>query len=495
MILMYHKIYPDTPTIWWVSADDFYRQMCEIQHKKVVYLDDYDPNNPNHVVITFDGVYKNVHDFALPILKKFGYPFELFISGDHIGKDNDFDTVDKRTGKPTNEPQALFANYSELKILVKSRGRLQWHSKSHPNLSTLNNDQVKNELKIPQKIKKLDSNGFKWFAYPHGEFNKSVITEVKKSFRGALSVIQGDDKSIYKLNRTTVVNSSSFKKNTIGVVIPCYNYGTFLSEAIDSVLHQTRPADKILILDDCSNDNTPDVAEIYQQKFPNKIQYIRNEKNLGIVANFNKGVNLISTDYVCLLGADNRFVSNYLEKTSKILDAHDEVSIAYTDFALFGPEASQMFSRMPLDRRGEILENTFYLVKFPNFTKEAIKNLHEINFMHGSSLFRKTAFDEVGGYIKTTKAEDHNLFQRMIENGWKAKRVPEPILEYRQHSVNQANTKLISMAEIKFYKEQYKELKRIKSSKMWQILFLIKEPKKATKKIILKLIENLASKI
>ena len=93
MILMYHKIYPDSPTMWWVDVDNFYRQMCELKCRKVVSLDDYDPADPDHVVITFDGVYKNVLTFAAPILKDFGYPFELFVTSDYIGKDNSFDTV------------------------------------------------------------------------------------------------------------------------------------------------------------------------------------------------------------------------------------------------------------------------------------------------------------------------------------------------------------------------------------------------------------------
>lgn len=499
MILMYHKIYPETPTPWWVSVDTFYKQMCEIQHKKVVYLDDYDPNNPDHVVITFDGVYENVYKFALPILKKFNYPFELFISGDHIGKTNDFDTIDKRTGQPTNEPAALFSNNTQLKKMIEGGGRLQWHTRSHPNLTLLSKKELETELTIPQKIKKEDAKGFSWFAYPHGEFNEQVVTETKKRFKGGLSVEQGNDNNIYYLNRFTITETTSLKKATIGVIIPSYNYGQFLPDAIESVLHQTRSVDKILILDDCSSDNTQEIATIYKKQHPKLIEYIRNNENLGIVANFNKGVNHIDTDYICLLGADNRFLSTYIEKTARILDENDSVAIAYTDFALFGPNASEMFSRMPLDRRGEIIENKIFKVHFPNFTKNAVKNLNDINFMHGSSLFRKKAFIEVGGYIKTIKAEDHNLFQRIVENGYKAKRVPEAILEYRQHSISQANTKLISLAELRFYKGEYKrvssELQQIYSSKLWKILFLIKQPKQAIKLYSIKFFEKIVYKI
>ncbi len=111
----------------------------------------------------------------------------------------------------------------------------------------------------------------------------------------------------------------------------------------------------------------------------------------------------------------------------------------------------------------------------------------------------KKTFLSVGGYVKTKKAEDHNLFQRMVENGYKAKRVPKAILEYRQHSALQANTKLISLAELKFYKEEYKrvsqELQKIYSSRAWQILFLVKQPKKAIKQYIVNFFELVLLKI
>ncbi|HEX7017306.1 MAG TPA: hypothetical protein VF209_00130, partial [Patescibacteria group bacterium] len=77
---MYHKIHPDSPNMWWVTVDNFYRQLLELEHKEVVYLDEYDPQSQNQVVITFDGVYQNVLEYAAPLLKKFHYPFELFVT-------------------------------------------------------------------------------------------------------------------------------------------------------------------------------------------------------------------------------------------------------------------------------------------------------------------------------------------------------------------------------------------------------------------------------
>ena len=154
---MYHKVDIESPTMWWVTVDNFYRQMLELASKQVVYLDDYNPQNSNHVVITFDGIYKNVLKYAAPILQDLGYPFELFISSNYIGIDNSFDI---------EEPLTQFADFQELKTLVSMGGRLQWHTKSHPDLS-IENDEVHilDELDIPENCKELDVKGFNWFAY------------------------------------------------------------------------------------------------------------------------------------------------------------------------------------------------------------------------------------------------------------------------------------------------------------------------------------------
>ena len=495
MILMYHKIYLESPSIWWVDIDSFYRQMVELQSKKVVYLDEYDPTNPDHVVITFDGVYENVYKYALPILKKFNYPFELFITSKYIGKDNSFDTVDKRTGQPVNEPLAPFCNKQQLKELVKGGGRMQWHTVSHPNLTQSTQKELSSEITVPKTISALDKNGFKWIAYPHGEFNEEVLTHVKTKFEGGLSVIQGNDSDKYCFNRITVTNDSKFSKKTVGVIIPSYNYGSYLVEAIESVLKQTYLPHEILIIDDHSKDNTPEIGAYYAQQYPNLIRYVRNEKNLGVIRCFNKAVNLMTTEYVAFLGADNRFFTNYIEKTLSVILKNENCAVAYTDFVLFGPLASSMYQKVQKDRRAGQIDEQFYLVTFPESTDEQKKKIQKENYIHGSSLFSKDAFEQVGGYSKSkNRAEDHNLFYGMISNGYDAIKAHDTLLEYRQHSESQENTKLISIAELDFYKKKSRkledEINAIKSLKFWKAYILYKYPKVTIKKQIKKLLSK-----
>lgn len=455
--------------MWWVNVNAFWKQMEELRRYKVVYLDDYDPSNKECVVITFDGVYENVYKYAFPILKKYGYPFELFIIGKSIGKENDFD-------QPI-EPPAKFANMEQLKIMVSEGGRLQWHSKTHKDLSSIIDPvNLEEELKIPEHIKKIDPNGFNWFAYPHGKQSLLLSERVKKSFRGAVSCNEGNSNDRYQLNRITVTNETCFSKSTVSLIIPNYNYGCFAAEAIESALRQTVAPDEIIFIDDCSTDNSIEVAERYEN-----IKIIRNKKNLGIVKNFNKAVSLTKCDYICFLGADNRLRSDYVEKCKFALDTHKDAAIAYTSVVLFGPRAEVEALRV---NAIPVLPNKdVFLWEFPEFNDESKSMLHVSNFIHGSSMYRRSAYDEVGGYIETNGPEDHNLFLRMVKKGWTAVLVPEFLLEYRQHSNDQRNIQINYAMELAYACRQIKLYKK-RLDQSNKILNKIKHAMPAIKRVL-----------
>jgi glycosyltransferase involved in cell wall biosynthesis len=272
-----------------------------------------------------------------------------------------------------------------------------------------------------------------------------------------------------------MANQRSFKDGNIAVIIPCYNYGYFLAEAIESVLCQTRPPDEILITDDCSTDITMEIALEYQKKYPNLIKYNRNETNLGLVENFNKGVSLTNSNHISFLSADDRFRSDYIDKVSEVLVSDCNIGIAYTDLLLFGERAKMVYDEFPNEWKGPMIKNCHYIIHFPDFDSRAKILLEKQNFIHGSSMFTRNAFYEVGGFVeKKGIPVDHNFFLRITKKGWLARRVPHPILEYRQHSRSQARIIIGLNGELNFYKERVKklevELNNIYNSNGWKFL-------------------------
>jgi GT2 family glycosyltransferase len=451
MILMYHKVHPTSPSMWWVEVDHFYRQMWELQSYRVVTLDDYDAADPDHAVITFDGVYDNVLRYAAPIMERFGYPFELFVTGDTMGGDNAFDR---------GEPAARFADAAELERLQHMGGRVQWHTRSHPDMSRLSDTaRIAAELEVPAALR-AGPGGCRWFAYPYGRFDDRVRAEVSTRFVGAVSCDVGSDDDRFTLLRRTVTNETSFRRGSVSCIIASYNYGGLLTEAVESVLRQTIPPQEILISDDCSHDETQAVAREFASQYPDRIRYNRNERNLGIVDHFNRAVSLVSGDYVVILGGDNRLRSNYVEDCAALLERGADVAIAYTDVDLFGARAAAIYRDFPQEMRGRI-RGDMHRVEFPPADAVDAAQLAKGNVIHGSSMWRRSAFDQVGGYVaRSDRPEDHDLFARMLGAGWRAAKADRTSLEYRQHSTDQANIRFTSHATLLHYMEKSRRLER-----------------------------------
>ncbi len=101
------------------------------------------------------------------------------------------------------------------------------------------------------------------------------------------------------------------------IVIACYNYGHFLERAVDSALAQNDSNFEVIVVDDGSTDNTPDVA----QGYGNRIIYHR-QQNAGHCATNNKGVSLASGEWICFLDADDELLPDALENFRRAIMQH-----------------------------------------------------------------------------------------------------------------------------------------------------------------------------
>lgn len=113
----------------------------------------------------------------------------------------------------------------------------------------------------------------------------------------------------------------------VSVCIPSYNCAPFLAEALDSVLNQSYTDFELLIIDDCSTDSSAEIIARYAERDA-RIVFLRNETNLGMVANWNRCLHEARGEYIRYLFADDLFASPAcLEKMTAALDADREVSL------------------------------------------------------------------------------------------------------------------------------------------------------------------------
>ncbi|MGI8730950.1 MAG: glycosyltransferase family 2 protein [Solirubrobacteraceae bacterium] len=111
----------------------------------------------------------------------------------------------------------------------------------------------------------------------------------------------------------------------VSVCIPTYNYAKFLAAAIDSVLAQTFEDFELIVSDNASTDETPAVLDRYAAQ--PALRVYRNERNLGLFANFNRCLELARGEYVKFLCADDWLDPRYLAEAVTVMDDHPEATL------------------------------------------------------------------------------------------------------------------------------------------------------------------------
>jgi glycosyltransferase involved in cell wall biosynthesis len=123
-------------------------------------------------------------------------------------------------------------------------------------------------------------------------------------------------------------SSGSERMSSVDVVIPSYNYARYLPVCVKSVLEQEGVDVRVLILDDCSTDNTPEVGA--QLAKDPRVEYRRHVKNMRHIATYNEGLmGWASADYCLLLSADDALAPGSLRRATQVMNEHPEVSMVY----------------------------------------------------------------------------------------------------------------------------------------------------------------------
>jgi glycosyltransferase involved in cell wall biosynthesis len=193
----------------------------------------------------------------------------------------------------------------------------------------------------------------------------------------------------------------------VSVVIPCYNQGEFLPEAVESVRSQTHKNLEIIIVDDGSDDGK---TSAICQAFEGPGVRVLATSNQGLAAARNNGIALASGTYILPLDADDRIAPEYIEKAVEVLERDIDVGIVYCKARLFGAVEGEW--RLPDYSLEEILKD---------------------NVIFCSALFRKDDWEIVGGYDPGMVYgwEDYDFWLSLIERGRKVHRLQEHYFFYR----------------------------------------------------------------
>lgn len=208
-------------------------------------------------------------------------------------------------------------------------------------------------------------------------------------------------------------------------MVAAYNHARYVVGALNSVLAQTTPPDRLIITDDASSDTTVSAIEGWLKQTGADAKTIFHPQNRGICATFNEALAHVTTDVVTFMSADDEMIDNRLQRQlDRFVGAPETTAAVYSD-AVVIDEAGRPTGRL-----------------FSDGYRFAGQSLPEGNLFQDlcggnwipapTVLLRTAAVREVGGYDEALAVEDYDLWLRLSRR-FDFARVDEPLIRYREH--------------------------------------------------------------
>lgn len=196
----------------------------------------------------------------------------------------------------------------------------------------------------------------------------------------------------------------------VSIIIPCFNAGRLLLEAVESALAQTYPDLEVIVVDDGSTDDETRLA-LAELKHNTNVTVIRQE-NRGASAARNAGISAASGMYIMPLDADDLIEPNYVKQAVPVLTTHNDVGLVYCRADFFGDQSGP-----------------WGLAEF-SWSQVLVHNM-----VFCTALYRQEDWLAVGGYDESMVSgrEDHDFVLRILGLGRRVHRLDEVLFHYRQH--------------------------------------------------------------
>lgn len=199
----------------------------------------------------------------------------------------------------------------------------------------------------------------------------------------------------------------------VSIVIPCYNDGLYIEEAVSSALNQTYLNIEVIVVDDGSNAETKTVLK----KIEPKISQLITQENQGQSTARNVGIKASKGDLILVLDSDDYFEPSFCEEAVAVFSSDVSIKIVTC-------QATLLFS----DNKKELY--------IPNGGD--ISSFMYGNCALGTSMFKKEDWKSINGYDKTMRNgfEDWEFFIRLLKSGGTAFVIQKPLYTYRKREVS-----------------------------------------------------------
>jgi teichuronic acid biosynthesis glycosyltransferase TuaG len=232
----------------------------------------------------------------------------------------------------------------------------------------------------------------------------------------------------------------------ISIIIPAYNASKFLLETLESVKNQSYTNWEIVLVNDCSKDNTIKLVKEFSESISNTVKLITNKTNSGVSVSRNVAVENSSGSWLALLDSDDVWLPNHLETLMNEVTKDPELSFIYAGCYVFLDDVKNVIFKQEITKE---MEDDFNVSLFT----------HKIGINPCTAMLHKNSWNTVGGMVqKLHPAEDKDLFFGIAKKGFKFKFSNHYTALYRKHSNASAasnNEAKMGLASIGIYEKHF----------------------------------------
>jgi len=239
----------------------------------------------------------------------------------------------------------------------------------------------------------------------------------------------------------------------VTVCIPVYNGSAYIAESIESVLAQTFKDLSLIVCVNCSTDNTEEIAQSFHDP---RLTYVRNERNMGLVGNQNRCLDLASGEYVCILHHDDVMLPENLEQKVHLLDEHPQVGFVHSNIMLMDSKGEVIASNIWVeDSTRDYIEDGIWV--FQSFVKYMAFGS---SIFIGTVLARRSCYKRLGGFsLELPHCNDSEMWMKMLLF-YSVACIGLPLVKYRVHQLS-ASSGWGDFNSLLYIREHYLAIKMV----------------------------------